>query len=257
MINLFLHNLFSFGKRKLRLVLKFFCIIEEMKYKLIFLCLFLIYGVGVFAQRDTVTIKTPEGKASYYAKSFQGRKTACGDLFDNADYTAAHRTLPFNTYLNVVNKKNNYNVIVRVNDRGPFVKNRIIDLSEAAARRIGGYHAGLIRVKIEVLNILKPGSFIDSVFTAAAIVNCFGKVEQPDGLMLSLWKSNDLVHAIYIANDLLLKENVNAVYIANRERNGIKEYHVVIGDIADKADVLKLKNYYEDKGFMNVVNYTP
>lgn len=92
-----------------------------------------------------------QGKASWYGKRFQGKPTACGELFDTAKLTAAHKTLPFGTRLKVTNLYNNKSVIVRVNDRGPFHGNRILDLSKAAARRVDMIHAGVVEVKIEKL----------------------------------------------------------------------------------------------------------
>ncbi len=90
-----------------------------------------------------------EGKASWYGKRFQGRPTASGELFDTAKLTAAHRTLPFGTILRVTNLYNNKMVVVRVNDRGPFHKKRILDLSKAAAKQLNMVHAGVVDVKIE------------------------------------------------------------------------------------------------------------
>lgn len=92
------------------------------------------------------------GKASYYADKFQSRKTASGELFDQGALTAAHRKLPFGTKVRVTNVNNGKSVIVRVNDRGPFVKGRIIDLSRSAFLRIGNTKAGVISVRIQVLD---------------------------------------------------------------------------------------------------------
>lgn len=89
------------------------------------------------------------GHASYYAAKFDGRKTANGEIFSNKKLTAAHRTLPFGTIVKVTNVKNNKSVVVRINDRGPYAKNRIIDLSHAAADSLGIIHAGWAMVKVE------------------------------------------------------------------------------------------------------------
>ena len=91
------------------------------------------------------------GLASWYGAEQHGTRTASGERFNKADYTAAHRTLPFGTRVMVRNLENQQAVVVRITDRGPFVRNRIIDLSEAAARRIGIFHPGTARVEIEVL----------------------------------------------------------------------------------------------------------
>lgn len=88
-----------------------------------------------------------EGRASYYADKFHDRLTANGERFDMNDYSAAHKTLPFGTILRVTNIKNNKKTFVRINDRGPYAGNRILDLSKRAAKDLG--HLGLYRVKLE------------------------------------------------------------------------------------------------------------
>lgn len=90
-----------------------------------------------------------EGLASWYGGKFQGRRTASGELFNTLQYTAAHRTLPFGTLVLVTNLINGKSVTVRVNDRGPFVHGRIIDLSMAAATAIGLTGEGVAPVRIE------------------------------------------------------------------------------------------------------------
>jgi len=91
------------------------------------------------------------GKASYYADKFQGRSTASGELYDRNKLTAAHPKLPFGTRCRVTNLTNGKVVEVRINDRGPFSKSRIIDLSYRAAEQLDGIRAGVFDVKVEVL----------------------------------------------------------------------------------------------------------
>lgn len=91
------------------------------------------------------------GWASWYGGKFHGRKTANGERFNMNAMTAAHRTLPFGTKVRVTNLKNKRSVIVRINDRGPFVRDRIIDLSRRAALALGYVKKGRARVRIEVL----------------------------------------------------------------------------------------------------------
>lgn len=95
------------------------------------------------------------GMASWYGPNFHGRKTSSGEIYNMYEYTAAHKTLPMNTMLKVTNLNNGKNVVVRVNDRGPFVGNRIIDLSYAAAKKIGMIATGTAPVEIEVLGFDK------------------------------------------------------------------------------------------------------
>ncbi len=91
------------------------------------------------------------GLASYYHSAFHGRRTASGEAFNQNALTAAHRTLPFGTLLRVINLRNQRSVIVRVNDRGPVQKNRVIDVTPKAARELGFLGHGMTQVKIEVV----------------------------------------------------------------------------------------------------------
>lgn len=93
------------------------------------------------------------GMASYYAEDFHDKKTANGETFNMNGLTCAHKTLPFNTWLEVTNLANRRTVIVRVNDRGPFVGDRIIDLSLGAAKELGMIEAGVQEVDIEILRL--------------------------------------------------------------------------------------------------------
>ena len=93
------------------------------------------------------------GQASWYGGKFQGRQTANGEIFDTNLLTAAHKTLPFNTVVKVTNLKNNKSVDVRINDRGPFIEGRIIDLSRAAASQIDMTVSGVAPVKLEIISL--------------------------------------------------------------------------------------------------------
>ena len=94
---------------------------------------------------------TQVGFASWYGRHFDGKLTADGERFDMNALTAAHRTLPINSYVRVTNLTNNRSVIVRINDRGPYARNRIIDLSAEAARELGIRNGGIARVRIELV----------------------------------------------------------------------------------------------------------
>ena len=92
-----------------------------------------------------------EGLASWYGPSFDGMRAASGEIFDSGQLTAAHRTLPFGTKVRVHRLDSAESIVVRINDRGPFVESRIIDLSYAAAQRLGVTDPGLFRVALEVV----------------------------------------------------------------------------------------------------------
>lgn len=107
---------------------------------------------------DDAKSYTKEGMASYYHFKFNGRRTASGDVYNSTQFTAAHKTLPINSYALVTNLHNNRKVIVRINDRGPFSDKRLIDLSHAAAKEIGLISRGMGHVRIEALHVAKNGN---------------------------------------------------------------------------------------------------
>jgi rare lipoprotein A len=97
-----------------------------------------------------------EGVASYYADEFNGRPTASGEAYDMNSFTAAHRSLPFNTEVRVLDLDTGKSVIVRINDRGPFKDNRVIDVSLAAAKELGLVMPGTANVRLEILQLGLP-----------------------------------------------------------------------------------------------------
>jgi len=115
----------------------------------------LLYDVSVLGLRpvsaETPALPTQTGMASWYGTEEQGKLTADGEHFDRHQLTAAHRHLPFNTVIRVTNRENGRMVEVRVNDRGPYAKNRVLDLSEAAAKALDMKTEGVTAVKIEVI----------------------------------------------------------------------------------------------------------
>jgi rare lipoprotein A len=122
----------------------------------VFLCLLIFFALvecsSVPARSDSNWVGyTESGKASYYATKFQSKKTASGELYDRAKKTAAHKKLPFGTKVKVTNTKNSKSVIVKINDRGPHVKGRIIDLSGSAFSSIANFDDSVIEVKIELI----------------------------------------------------------------------------------------------------------
>lgn len=100
---------------------------------------------------DSLTIPL-KGKASYYGSEFNGRKTANGEIYDETAMTAAHRTLPFGTVLRVTNIRNGLSVIVRINDRGPFHPDRVLDLSKAAAEELDLIKYGVTEIESEIVD---------------------------------------------------------------------------------------------------------
>jgi rare lipoprotein A len=107
----------------------------------------LCFASGLWAQIDSVS----EGTASFYAQKFQGRKTSSGEIFQHDKLTAAHKSLPFGTYLRITNLSNDSTVVVKVNDRLPKKSKRSVDLTLAAAKQLNFVKKGLTRVRIEVI----------------------------------------------------------------------------------------------------------
>lgn len=116
-------------------------------FPLIFLLFLALSPAALRAQ----TSQTFHGEASYYSPRAHGHMTASGERYNKDAYTCAHRTLPFGTLLRVVNPRNDSAVVVRVNDRGPFARGRVIDLSTAAARQLGILSHGVAHVRVEVM----------------------------------------------------------------------------------------------------------
>ena len=117
--------------------------------KKLLLLLFLLLNLTTptYAKDKKVQI----GKGSWYGKAFHGKLTASGERYNMYDFTAAHRTFPFNSMVKVTNLKNGRSVIVRINDRGPYRKGRIIDLSYLAAKKLGYIKKGVAKLKIKLL----------------------------------------------------------------------------------------------------------
>ncbi|MET3532259.1 septal ring lytic transglycosylase RlpA family protein [Chryseobacterium flavum] len=123
-----------------------------MMKRFILVIIMMISTLGIYS----FTVNTLDAKktsyASYYHDKFNGRKTASGEIFDNSKFTAANRTLPFGTNIKVTNLKNGKEVIVRINDRGPYHSSRSLDMSKAAFDEIGDISHGTIPVEYEIVD---------------------------------------------------------------------------------------------------------
>jgi rare lipoprotein A len=114
--------------------------------------LVLLVGCATAGGRHaTLRASSEVGLASFYAHRYHGQPTASGIAYDEHDLTAAHPTLPFGTRVRVTNLENDRSVVVKITDRGPFVRGRVIDVSRRAARDLGFLGAGTARVRVEVL----------------------------------------------------------------------------------------------------------
>jgi len=193
------------------------------------------------------------GKASFYADKFEGQPTASGEKYKHNKLTAAHKTLPFGTVVRVTNLANGNTVDVEINDRGPYVDGRIIDLSRSAAEKLGFINLGIADVKLEVVDAgdgkskSQPVS-IDNVsvdedeyynFEVASI--------KPKGFGVQIGTYQELV------NLLRLSENLKGSYkkkvaVQVKILNGVKFYSLIIGPFPTRAKaesfLSEVKNKY-------------
>jgi rare lipoprotein A len=188
-------------------------------------------------------------KASYYHDRFHGQETSNGEFYDKNDFTAAHKTLPFNTLLLVTNKQNNKSVVVRVNDRGPFIKSRVIDLSRAAAKKIGMVPFGVIPVKIEVLKFLDSYPIYDSLLSEHDVWDCYGNKTKLKNISVFIWRTDNWKHAFYMASSLTLDFKIDALVVLIAGQGEKRNYFTIVTDIKKKDDADKLIQQFKKAGF--------
>ncbi len=160
---------------------------------------------------------TEFGSASWYGKDFHGKLAASGEVYNMYAKTAAHKTLPFGTYVEVINLNNHKKTVVRINDRGPFVKNRIIDLSYAAAKDLGIVETGTAPVEIVVLNT--------------------NKIENKEKNNSAKYYINQSEH-IQVVNNM--DKKANTAYI--KPKTAVSLYAVQLGSFRSLSNALKFKN---------------
>ncbi|MCK4664535.1 MAG: septal ring lytic transglycosylase RlpA family protein [Bacteroidales bacterium] len=120
----------------------------KIYYLNLFIILIFFLNIKLFSQENSVQY----GKASFYADNFEGKITANGEKYSHSKFTAAHKTFSFGTMVKVTNLSNNKSVVVRINDRGPFINDRIIDVSKSAAKKLDFINKGVTEIKIELVN---------------------------------------------------------------------------------------------------------
>lgn len=192
---------------------------------------------------------TQKGRASYYSIPFHGRKTANGEIFNMKALTAAHQTLPFNSLVKVTNIKTKKSIVVRINDRGPFYKNRIIDLSHSAAKALNFLHQGTILVKLEVIssqNKSKPKKLEFESFTTGKFYLSKGKELTPNGFGVQIASFSDKNNALKACKQLETKGYKSLIKVI--EINKTRMYRIFAGTYptekgASKVHKRLLKNY--------------
>ena len=173
------------------------------------------------------------GFASWYGAQHQGRRTASGEVFDMNQLTAAHRTLPFGTRLLVTNRDTSQSTEVRVNDRGPFVDGRILDVSYGAARQLGAVGAGIFPVKLRVVSL--PGTRVDAPAGDAGFTVQVGS-------FTSRARAEALRDAV--GGDAVVTESTVA---------GETVYRVRIGSYSDRAQATSTARSLTTRGFQPLI----
>lgn len=236
-----------------------------MKKIVMFALLFLVLAES--SAQNTNSKFTQIGIASYYAGRFHGRKTSSGEIYDAKKFTAAHRTLKFGTMVKVTNLKNNKSVIVRVNDRGPFTHNRIIDISQAAAQEIDMLKTGTAQVRIEVVgengklfepgptnkdtliksNTTPPIAATDTAFLTGNTYSLWGTKKYPKGIGVQVGSYSDLENAKDLCRDLH-KAGIQETYI-QVGWNERRIYRVLVGAFSDEEAGRKQLEIIRKAGF--------
>jgi rare lipoprotein A len=176
-----------------------------------------------------------EGLASWYGGKFQGRQTASGEIFDTNEFTAAHKTLPFGTIVKVTSLENEKTTVVRINDRGPFIPGRIIDLSRAAAAAIGLAGAGVAKVRIEVLSPDSP----EAVAVAASRTTVIYSIQ------VAAFRNRDYA-------DRTLQRLVDKGFTGALEKTSGGIYRVLVKDVPE-GELPAMKQRLREHGWADVV----
>lgn len=181
-----------------------------------------LFRLHIFAQKGASIALT--GRASFYAEDFHGKRTASGEKFDVNKYTGAHRTLPFGTKVKVTNLLNGKSVILKINDRGPHVKTRIIDVSKCAARAIDLIKYGAAKVSIEVVSdpLLNLGPYLPNrlpnevlntaLYLPGHTYNFWGFSRKIEGFGFQVGAFTDLISAREVCQQFIQK-GIQEVYI--------------------------------------------
>jgi len=168
-----------------------------------------------------------QGVASWYGNKFHGRPTASRELYDMHAMTAAHKTLPIPTYVRVRNLGNNKSVIVRVNDRGPFVGNRIIDLSYSAALKLDMIRSGTSFVEVEAISFDAPSGDGQDARQLFAQVGAFGSRENAERQLKELRAGG--ISKVFVIKDTASNPNLYRVRIGPIE--GVAQYDLVVAEL--------------------------
>lgn len=230
---------------------------KKLTFVYVELVALLIFCQSVCAQQDSLFInKSTKGKASFYGAKFEGRKTSNGEIFSNANLTAAHKTFPMNSIVRVTVVENNRYIFARINDRGPFVKGRIIDLTDAGAVGLDFKHAGTEYVNLRLLEEIQLTPELRQRFNDTEFIHdCLGNTVTIKGNAINVGTFLSIEHALYNACDLYNDKQLNDIAIKAIKVGKQRRYMVIIHNI--KSDGLRqdLIQIIYTRGMINAKNY--
>lgn len=212
-------------------------IMMKTKYVLLSIILIFTYTLTI-AQTKYNKI----GIASFYADKFEGRKTANGEIYYHVKKTAAHRTLPFGTVVKVTNLENNKYVVVRINDRGPFIDNRIIDLSKSAATDLGFVNKGLAKVRVEVIantNDLPDRKQKKNVNQQIVYYKLNSELVKPNGKGVQIGSYSENENVIKQIAELKKKFS-EEIFVEVASIKKQKVYRIIVGNTNNQNELNKL-----------------
>ena len=198
---------------------------------------------GACATRAPTSPRTTLGVASWYGPGFHGRPTANGETYDQNGLTAAHRTWPLGTPVRVTHLGNGKSVLVRVNDRGPFVDGREIDLSYGAARRLDMVQSGTARVRLEPL---PDRHGVSRAVRFAVQVGSFREPQRADARKTQ-------IAGIHGIERPPLQPSPRGIYIAQGKQGGAPLYRVRVGPCANRAQAERLASAFQRAGMTSLV----
>lgn len=184
-----------------------------------------------------------KGVCSWYGPDFHGKRTSSGETYDMYGYTAAHRILPFNTQVRVKNPSNNKEILVRINDRGPFLKDRVLDLSYTGAKELGLVGPGTAWIELEALGVLE-----ESEVNGQKITRLIQKVDYRQGsFSVQLGAFKDQQNAVRLQEKL--RNEYPKVEVSETNRLGETFFRVRLSQFTHLEEALRLQKQLEEKGF--------
>ena len=228
-------------------------------FKYLLVLVFMFISINLYCQNTFIQ----EGLASYYADKFEGRTTANGEIYKHSEYTASHLTLPFGTKVKVTNLSNNVSVVVRINDRGPFIKGRIIDVSKSVAQKLDFIESGLVNVKIETIKDTTSNTDIKNIDKELALADDMASydIEQeisknnnlyysfdvnivsPHGYGIQIGSFKEMANLAKLTERIKTHYNKSVIVQVNKI-NGEKIYRVIVGTFSTKQEAENYKSNF-------------